>query len=167
MGSKDSRYASMLYVGFVLVVGGFVGTGLCFLLGMPVLIIVICILASIAGLIFLGITLSSGLLSIRKSGSAKQVLQVNNARIIARFATNANGETLFDENFVDFDDEKTRLYIRLQIPARGSEEYRCNRAVWAQCGEGMTGTAFLQGDWIGQFIFTPIAPNPGKPYGRP
>lgn len=71
------------------------------------------------------------------------------AKVIARYATNREGESLmFDD---DMDDPGTRFYARLMLTDGTRAEFQCAREVYSQCGEGMTGEAHFQGRWLGAF----------------
>lgn len=72
-----------------------------------------------------------------------------NVKVIARYATNAQGETSVLD--WEFEDPKTRFYARLQLGDGTRAEFQCAREVFDQCGEGMRGEAQFQGRWLGSF----------------
>lgn len=120
-------------------------------------------LGIVAGLLLLGYGIVTGLRVERKAASSSTAVQIPNSRIVARFAINSIGETLFSEMDIDFDDPRTKLFIRIE-PTQGPQiELTTNEAVWSQCGEGMTGTAVVQGDWLGSFVVT-RGVGEGDPY---
>jgi hypothetical protein len=71
------------------------------------------------------------------------------ARVVARYATNSQGDTLALE--WDFPDPKTQFYVRMQLGNGNKVEFQCVREVFDQCGEGMRGEAHYQGRWLGMF----------------
>lgn len=74
---------------------------------------------------------------------------LDGVRIQARYAMNTIGEMLFNEQ--DWDLPGTRFYVRILYPNGRSSELECAYPVFCQCGEGMWGTAIIQGDWVSQF----------------
>jgi len=171
MKGKDKAYGNALFWGAALAIGGFFGSGLFLILcAFPVGQTVrnaalylsgLSLIVFVIGLIFLLFTLLAGLR--RTNGRPRSVLQYNDSKIIARYAVNGHGETLFDEYYMDVEDPKLKFYVRIQLPNGNSAEYHCNQIVWRHCGEAMTGTALIQGDWIGQF--TPqFGAGQGNPY---
>jgi hypothetical protein len=155
---QDNQISTWLFVGAVLIVlGMFSGVGSMFMIVRgPAGILASLGFGALLFMIGLVIVLATLLVGVAKTSSAsltKQVKQINNAKVTARFATNSIGETLFSEQDIFFDDPKTKLYVRLEVPGirGGSVEFRCNEQVWLQCGEGMSGTAYAQGDWMGRF----------------
>lgn len=145
-------------IGFGLFAFPFVGTGGAAMVGLGIL------LSSVGGVMTLG-SIVYGIRLEKGDSSTTEVVLVNDALIIGRFATNAIGEMLFDEAYVDFDDPKTKLYVKVEIPGRPSIELTTNRAVWSNCCEGMRGAAHVQGNWLGQFEpkLPPIRTS-GNPY---
>jgi hypothetical protein len=123
----------------------------------------LCSLAAIVGIILCGITLLSGLNVA--TPKARNVVIHSDAKVIARYAIDGQGQSTFDEEYLDFDDPKLKFYVRLELHGLGSAEYNCNSAVWSECGESMRGTAYIQGNWVGQFIRT-IGTGQGDIYQR-
>jgi hypothetical protein len=115
----------------------------------------------LAGVLTTGVTLVAGMR--RATFGAKSVWRVDGARVQARYCVNHLGETIFQEEYIDFEDPQTRFFVRLEIPGRGTSEYRCAAPVWGQCGEGLTGNALVQGDWVSQFV-RDIGDGRGNPY---
>lgn len=114
-----------------------------------------------------GLALGSVLYGIRQErGDSREtrVTTIENVQITARFGMNRLGETIFDADFLDFDDPKTKLFIRISTPTSGQVELRTSSAVWGACGEGMRGIAHVQGDWLGQFERVATPPPTGNPY---
>jgi hypothetical protein len=46
-----------------------------------------------------------------------------------------------------------QFYVQLEIPGRGAKEFRTSRALFEQIGEGLTGEAAVQGNWLGEFTY--------------
>lgn len=96
-----------------------------------------------------------------KKQLGSKVVQVENAKVLGRYAINGNGELICDENYFLFDDPRTKIYVRLFVPGQpGSMELRCAEQVWHQAGEGLTGTAYINGNWLGGFVPTIGQPQP-------
>lgn len=172
-GGSDRTYSTLLIVGVGLMVGsGILGAMMLFAAlaqgsskstGIPILATAgFFILLFLIGLGLVVFTLAVGLR--KASGSSKTITRYENTKVIARYAINSTGETLFDESYILPDDPNVKLYVRLEVPGLGSSEYRCNMPVWGQCGEGQRGAAMIQGSWIGQFLAYP--PGQAGPYGR-
>jgi hypothetical protein len=70
-------------------------------------------------------------------------------RVLARYATNAQGEMLILD--YDFPDPKTKLYVRMELGDGTTVEFQCVKEVFDQCGEGMRGESHFQGRWLGLF----------------
>jgi hypothetical protein len=70
-------------------------------------------------------------------------------RVVARYATNSQGETLTLET--DYPDPKTKFYVRMQLGNGNKVEFQCVKEVFDQCGEGMRGESQYQGRWLGLF----------------
>jgi hypothetical protein len=124
-------------------------------------------LGVLLGLIGVGMILSTllyGLKQERGDQNESEVTVLENVQITARFGINRIGETLFDADYLDFADPKTKLYIRIAGDGFPQAELRTNQAVWLGCGEGMRGRAHIQGDWLGQFEHRPGPPPTGNPY---
>ena len=71
------------------------------------------------------------------------------AKVLARYATNKQGETAVLESDFDYLDLKFYALVLLSDGTRA--EFQCVREVFDQCGEGMTGEAQFQGRWLGAF----------------
>lgn len=143
----------MLFAGLALMIGGLVLAGLSvFVLpalgAMGIALMGLFGVAFVVGLIITGTVLVAG---IRKNSSSRAPVVYRGVKVIARYAIDWRGQTLFDEAYMDPEDTKLKYYVRLQIPGREATEYRCSAPVWGQCGELLTGTASIQGDWIGRF----------------
>ena len=115
------------------------------------------------GLLLMGYGIAKGLHVEHAASKTTTQVQMPECRIVARFAINSIGETLFSEMDIDFEDPKTQFLIRV-APAHGAQiELKTNEQVWLQCGEGMRGTLVVQGDWLGSFV--PIrGAGEGDPY---
>lgn len=77
-------------------------------------------------------------------------------RVLARYALDKRGAPAIVD--WDFDDPSLKYYVRLQTGTGHVAEYRCARAVFDQCGEGMAGESHLQGRWLG--LFKPYIGSP-------
>lgn len=91
--------------------------------------------------------------------------QLPACKVVARFAVSGIGEMLFNE--MDFleDDPEIKFYVQLQPEYGPKVELKTNYVVWTTCGEGMTGDAVVQGDWLGGFI-PRIGDGQGEPHRR-
>jgi len=169
--SSDAAYSNWLIAGIGMLVGGFLLGAMMVIAGSGSRSIVLVAMAglfflvSFAGLVVLVVTLSAGLRSTSRSTKAAP-LRLDAARIQARYAINSLGETIFDESYLDFEDPKTKLYVRISAPGMNGSEFKCQAPVWTRCGEGMEGTAVIQGDWLGQFFPKIAGPSQGDPYRR-
>ena len=169
----SNRISNLLIAGVVLTVLGFFLFGFGFVFGTlqaarfgsaaGFLIPGLGGLMFLSGVTMIVVTLVKGI-SIAKHGpKATSVVRIENARIFARFAVNSLHEMLFSEDDILFDDPSYKLYVKLQTPDKKVFELRCNEPVWRNAAEGMTGTALVQGDWLGQFMPT-IGAGQGRPY---
>ncbi len=171
MRGKDKAYGAVLYWGFVLAGGGFLIAGafvfaslLPFPNGVKGALMGLAGVALIAFVVGLVILISTLLLGLgRTDNHQRKVFRYDNTRVIARYAVTGIGETIFDEMYIDPDDNKVKYYVRLQLPNGESHEFHCNAIIWSHCGEGLQGSALVQGDWIGQFI-PAIGDGEGHPY---
>lgn len=157
----DRRLSNILFAGFVLLLLGGVGSGFMFLatlsFGAGAYIA-----AGIFGILFLGglglliYGLATGLGFNRRMGRVTDIRPISGATVVARFAENEIGDTVFS----DFDPEGAKLYVRLAVPGGRSLELRTSAEVWHSAGEGMLGTAYVQGDWLGRFERSPLPHHP-------
>lgn len=172
MRKKDSNQISTLFmagIGSMLVGFGCIFFGLIGSLAIGNTGVALVGLGILLGLGGGGLTLGSILYGLRQEkGDQKEtrVVVIQDAQITARFAINRLGETIFDADYLDFDDPKTKLYIKITAPTVNQLELRTNPAVWGSCGEGMRGHAHVQGDWLGQFERVAVTPPTGNPYLR-
>lgn len=165
----DARLGAIMTAGVWICGGGFVVAGIGFFLtvvsGSPSMAALAGLggVGFVVGLGMIGYVAFSGLHTERSAKNASTAVQIPGSTITARFATNRLGETLFSELDLDFDDPKTKFFVRIQ-PSEGRQlELRTNSAVWQGCGEGMKGTAVVQGDWLGAFTPT-LGSGEGMPY---
>lgn len=86
-----------------------------------------------------------GLFFSRRETGDKKLWKFPDSRIIARFAVNSIGETVFSEDHIDFDDPKTKLYLKLTDTNQEVVEMTALPEAWTQAGEGMRGVAIVQG----------------------
>ncbi len=155
----DQRLASVMMVGLWMM-------GIAVLFGIAVVVniyfFIIAIPLFVIGLGVAGYAVLRGLNVEKKGQTATAAYQVPDSLIIAKFATNAVGETLFSDFDILMDDPKTKFYVQIQPGQGRMMECKTNATVWQGCGEGMRGTAMLQGDWLGAF-----QPVIGSGQGRP
>lgn len=119
-------------------------------------------LAFVVGLGMVGYSIVTGLKTERSDPTTAHVSQWPDAVVQARFATNMIGETVFSDMDIDFEDPKTKLYVRVATSNGQRAELKARQEVWLQAGEGMRGTAMIQGDWLVGF-----APSIGTGQGDP
>ncbi|HEY3782747.1 MAG TPA: hypothetical protein VGL56_16815 [Fimbriimonadaceae bacterium] len=156
---NDRTFSAALNVGLWMSVGGFFLGAFILLAGAAqgrhksgeVLMVIAGVFIAIffIGIFVLMYTLAAGI--GRANGTGKTPMRFDNTFVVARYAISSLGDTVFDESYIDRDDPSTKFYVRLNIPNIGSAEYRCNEAIWQECGESMMGTALIQGNWIGSF----------------
>lgn len=116
---------------------------------MPFMILtILCGVSLVVGLVLLGISLGSGIRAERGGDRASEVTTYPDVKIVARFGTNYIGETLFSEEDLDLEDPETKLYVRLTTANQHRLELKTRPEVWFAAGEGMRGTALIQGDWL-------------------
>lgn len=123
-----------------------------------------CALILILSLLTLGGAVGYGMWLNKEMETSGEVAVIPDCRVIARFAVNDIGETVFS----DFDPEESKLYVKLQPPDGRTREYRTAMPTWEAALEGAKGTAHVQGDWLGQFeVQRPSPPSAdADPYRR-
>ena len=104
----------------------------------------------ILGLVLIGGTLVYGVMVDRNETKGVAV-GIEHARVIARYALTADGVLHTDAESIQYA-EKPRYYVRLALPGQGSIEFKTSPETFWNCGEGMTGTAEIQGKWLGRFL---------------
>lgn len=160
-GRRENRTANLLYLSAALtIVGGltaffFTGAGAAQLgkFGEPQVLLLAILGGAVAAV---GILMGTGvilwgLFFAEKHSGSQKLYRVPDVRIIARFAISEIGETLFSEDDIDFDNPKTKPLVKLQYSNGEVHEFACHPTVWRQSGEGMTGTAIIQGGWLSAF----------------
>lgn len=152
MEQDDNRLSNFVMLGFGAIV---VGTGM-FLVG----IITSAVLAGVgAGLFVLGVLSAGGatiygLNQTKKAETTDEVVAIPDVYVVARFAINEIGETIFS----DFDPEESQMFVRIKLSSGRSNEYRTAYPVWASAPEGAKGIAYVQGDWLARFELTARSP---------
>jgi hypothetical protein len=150
----------------VILAGFMVAAGLCLtpcgILALGPVVAIIGILLILGALLVWGLAVGQGLSSNKKASTTTTILAIGESKIIARFGVNHLGETIFQEEYLDFDDPSTRLFVKLAEPDGRRYELRTNEHVWRNCGEGMRGAAQVQGDWLASFT-----PHMGQGVGNP
>jgi hypothetical protein len=156
ISKNEGPLAKVIYTGIALVVIGII----CFMTGLLMSMVIggmfFAVLPGIGmglGVLGLAITLFAILFGLKKESSSysKTPVRVPNCKITARFFINRNGEELFNESYLLEDEAPPKYYIRLQTQEGKSWELKCHAETWRFCGEGMKGTATIQGDWLGRF----------------
>jgi len=117
------------------------------------------------GLIVTGYAVLKGLHTEKKASRSGTPHQIPDCLIIAKFATNGIGEMIFNDYDILMDDPKVKFYVQMQAQTGSKMELTTNSTVWQTCGEGMRGTAMVQGDWLGAFA-PMIGSGQGNPHGR-
>lgn len=120
------------------------------------------VIAFVVGLGMIGFSVFSGLKTERADPTTGQISHWPDSLVQARFATNAIGETVFSDMDIDFEDPKTKLYVRITTGDGQRAELKARQEVWLQAGEGMRGNAVVQHDWLIGF-----APKRGSGEGDP
>lgn len=90
-----------------------------------------------------------GIVYVRKRETSKVAYAYSGTVVLARYAMDPQGDMRFDPEPPE--DSSYRLFLRLRLPDGTSDEYRVGPEVYVTAGEGMSGTAFIQGDWVGRF----------------
>lgn len=158
----DKKLAGAMYAGFWMIG---VGLLLVVLSVISLYFFVAGVVMFLLGLVVSAISLATGLSIEKRAKASGTVMEIPDAQIVGRYAISEIGEMLFSDLDIDFDNPKTKLYIRIHPPGAASLELRTNAPVWQSCGEGMRGTALLQGDWLGGF--TPsLGQGEGDPHQR-
>ena len=112
----------------------------------------------VLGLLLVGCSIVYGFATMHRERKGPPVNHPD-VLVVARFAVNEAGETVFQD--FDPDDEDTKLYVQLKFPGGRNQEFRCPMAVFECCCEGFRGSAVAQGDWLGSF--TAFRVQPGTP----
>lgn len=165
----DTKLSRTIYIGTWSSIIGFVLILAGILLGTLTNNVFIMSFAGIGGLLFLlglimvGFSLFSGLKSEHLSKNSTEQITVSDVKVTARFAINSLGETLFSDLDVDFEDPKCRFFVRIQPNQGRQTELRTAPELWSTIGEGMSGDALVQGDWLCSFR-PKIGAGQGTPY---
>lgn len=75
--------------------------------------------------------------------------EVQNVKVMSRYALNDAGEMVFS-NF-EYEAGGGKMYVQLMMPNQENLEFQTSWGVFLACGEGMTGNAIVQGDWLTSF----------------
>jgi len=108
------------------------------------------------GFLVIGATVVYGFVSMKKDRSAPPA-SYPDVLIVARFAINEANEMIFQD--FDPEDPDSKLYVHLKFPGGRNQEFRCPLPVFERCGEGMRGSAVVQGDWLGNFTAFQVQPR--------
>lgn len=104
----------------------------------------------ILGLVLIGGTLVYGVM-VDRNETKGVLLGIEHARVVARYALTPDGVLHTDPNDIEYA-ERPKFYVRLALPGQGSIEFRTSPETFWSCGEGMSGTAEIQGKWLGRFL---------------
>lgn len=104
----------------------------------------------ILGLVLIGGTLIYGVL-LDRNETKGMLVGIEHARVVARYALTNDGILHTDPIDIEHAD-RPKFYVRLALPQQGSIEFRTSPETFWNCGEGMTGTAEIQGKWLGRFL---------------
>lgn len=88
--------------------------------------------------------------------SGKEPRDLEGAYIIAAFILDRKGDKVFDVDMHDPDD--VRYYLQIRLTDGSAREVETAPGLFASIGEGMTGTATVQGRWLSGFV-------PNRPQG--
>jgi hypothetical protein len=116
----------------------------------------------VIGLVLAAIGLFAGFQFGKAEGSARRIVPV---QIRSRFAVNEIGEMIFG-NF-EYDAPGGQLFVQVMFSDGHVEELRTAWGIFTVCGEGMRGTAAIQGDWLASFAPDVPVPASGDPYRPP
>ncbi|HVL39735.1 MAG TPA: hypothetical protein VM328_10135 [Fimbriimonadaceae bacterium] len=165
----ESRLGTMIIAGLAMIGGGAVLTVMLYGAAAarlaqsqgkdPTLLVTAVIgpLIIILGILLTGTGVFYGLYRNKKLATTKDVRSEPGCQILARFAMlPGSDEMLFSESDYDPDWEGVRYFARLATSDGRSIELECPIEVFRACGEGMRGTAMIQGSWLGGFQRTAI-----------
>lgn len=161
-GGREKRIGCMLFAGVGLIILGFFLFGAMLLIGLtsaasplngdrtilnlsslPLILVVAGILISIGCLVRMWWIPS-------QQGRQGTVVEHPDMYVVSRFAMDRNQLMQFptDSSFAD----ELTFYVQLQWPDGRRAELRTRMETYFATGEGMTGTASIQGDWLGKFV---------------
>lgn len=111
--------------------------------GLPIGIAVIGLVVGFVGL-FLGFRHAFS------DDTKEQVVSLPNVYVMNCLILDKKGDTIFDPGM--YDPEELFYYVQLEIAPGIKKEFRTVPEVFGTIGEGMRGTASVQGKWLGQFV---------------
>lgn len=85
----------------------------------------------------------------RKAANASPITYPG-SRVLARYALMPGSDEMVF-SMIDPTVEGIRFFAQLRLPDGRTPELRCPYALFESLGEGMVGSATVQGDWIGAF----------------
>lgn len=110
--------------------------------------------------ILLGIGLAIGGLvwglAVNRKAANSPPMTYPGSRVLARYALLPGTDEMMFED-MDPTLEGIRFFAQMRLPDGRTPELRCPYPVFQLLGEGMVGTATVQGDWIGSFVPEPRA----------
>lgn len=111
------------------------------------------------GFIIIGLALSLGTLiwgtiaAKREYKPRGKLMTIQGVRIIQRFGYTRDGVLLSSEWEWEHRDD-VDFFVKMHLPDGRVEEFMTRPEVFAACGEGMLGTALVDGKWLGGFTHT-------------
>lgn len=111
--------------------------------GLPLGITVIGLFMAFAGLVI-------GWKSAFSDDSKRPLTDVENIYIIAAFILDRKGDKVFEPEMYEPDD--IRHYVQIRFPDGTAQEVQTAPELFALIGEGMKGTATIQGRWMSAFV---------------
>ncbi|MBL8060269.1 MAG: DUF2500 family protein [Chthonomonas sp.] len=93
----------------------------------------------------------------RREATSRVITDEEGAYVIAKNAFDAHHLMQFPTEH----EEGLKYYVTLQLSDGRKKEFRTSKETYFTMGEGMTGVARIQGDWVGSFVATP--PQSARP----
>ncbi len=107
------------------------------------------IIGFVGGLLMIGYSLFKMWWVPRMQASSANIAEQPGAYVVTKFAINSGN--IMEFPFEPDQSQEYKYYVRLQLSNGRRAELRTSEATYFSLGEGMSGTAKIQGDWLGQF----------------
>ncbi len=117
------------------------------------------VIGIVAGLLMIGYSLFQMWVVPRLQASTVTIAEQPGVYVITKFAINLSD--IMEFPFEPDPSQEYKYYVRLQLANGRRAELRTSEATYFSLGEGMTGTAKIQGDWLGQFTAQQSPPRLG------
>lgn len=117
---------------------------------------------SVLGVICVVVGLLVGFRAALPNASSQPIRTLEGIYITSRFGLSRETKDMVFTTGI-YADDAVDYFVQIQLPGGTKQELRCAVPVWEQVGEGMHGTATVQGDWLCQFVMAPRAPGPTGP----